>query len=83
MEISVYAEVVDLWFLKLPTVDPLAVIGRIFLMACEVDGSVHHAEVMRLVESTDDETEQYLVHLGDGKQHEIMTYDAIVEPIDK
>eukprot|EP00957_Ditylum_brightwellii_P114644 8742476-Ditylum_brightwellii.AAC.1 len=52
-------------------------------MTREVDGSVHHAEVMRCVESIDDETEQYLVHLGDGKQQEIMTYDAIVEAIDK
>eukprot|EP00957_Ditylum_brightwellii_P037307 2823893-Ditylum_brightwellii.AAC.1 len=31
----------------------------------------------------DGETEQYLVHLGDGKQTEIMTYDAIVEAIDR
>eukprot|EP00957_Ditylum_brightwellii_P013785 1038809-Ditylum_brightwellii.AAC.1 len=31
----------------------------------------------------DGETEQYLVHLGDGKQKEIMTYDAMVEVIDR
>ena len=67
MEISSYAEVVDPSFIKLPTVDPLAVIGRTFLMAREVDGSVHRAKVMHRVESTDGETEQYLVHLGDGK----------------
>ena len=83
VEISSYAEAVDPSFIKLPTVDPLAVIGRTFLMAREVDGSVHRAEVMRRVESIDDETEQYLVHLGDGKRQEIMTYDAIVEAIDK
>eukprot|EP00957_Ditylum_brightwellii_P196945 15004470-Ditylum_brightwellii.AAC.1 len=52
-------------------------------MAYEVDGSVHCAEVMHHVESMDGATEQYLVHLGDGKQKEIMTYDAIVEAIDR
>eukprot|EP00957_Ditylum_brightwellii_P073481 5583762-Ditylum_brightwellii.AAC.1 len=31
----------------------------------------------------DGETEQYLVHLGDGKRKDIMTYDAIVEAIDR
>ena len=52
-------------------------------MACEVDGSVHRAEVMHHVESMDGETEQYLVHLGDRKQKETMTYDAIVEAINR
>eukprot|EP00957_Ditylum_brightwellii_P199515 15208741-Ditylum_brightwellii.AAC.1 len=33
--------------------DPLAVIGRTFLMAHKVDGSVHCAEVMCHVESMD------------------------------
>eukprot|EP00957_Ditylum_brightwellii_P017661 1330384-Ditylum_brightwellii.AAC.1 len=50
-------------------------------MACEVDGSVHCAEVMCCVESMDGETEQYLAHLGDRKQKEIMTYETIVEAI--
>eukprot|EP00957_Ditylum_brightwellii_P186565 14204504-Ditylum_brightwellii.AAC.1 len=31
----------------------------------------------------DGETEQYLVHLGNGKRKEIMTYDAILEAIDR
>eukprot|EP00957_Ditylum_brightwellii_P146259 11136459-Ditylum_brightwellii.AAC.1 len=31
----------------------------------------------------DVETDQYLVYLGDGKRKEIMTYDAIVEAIDR
>eukprot|EP00957_Ditylum_brightwellii_P047111 3577539-Ditylum_brightwellii.AAC.1 len=31
----------------------------------------------------DDETKQYLVHLGDGKRKRIMTYDVIVEAIDR
>ena len=43
-------------FLKLPTVEPLVVIGRTFLMECEVNGSVYHAEVMCCVESMDGET---------------------------
>jgi hypothetical protein len=68
VEISSYAEVVEPSFLKLPTVDPLAVIERTFLMAHEVDGSVHCAEVMRCVQSMDGETEQYLVYLRDGKR---------------
>eukprot|EP00957_Ditylum_brightwellii_P112238 8557066-Ditylum_brightwellii.AAC.1 len=57
LEISSYAEVVDLTFLKLPIVDPLTANGRTFLMTHEVDGSVHHAEVMHCVESMDGETE--------------------------
>eukprot|EP00957_Ditylum_brightwellii_P155330 11824255-Ditylum_brightwellii.AAC.1 len=52
-------------------------------MAREVDGSVHRAEVMHPVESMDGETEQYLVRLGDEKRKEIMTYNAIVEAIDR
>eukprot|EP00957_Ditylum_brightwellii_P060917 4623962-Ditylum_brightwellii.AAC.1 len=83
VEISSYAEVVDPLFLKLPTVDPLVIIGRTFLMTCEVDGSAHHAEVMCRVESMNGETEQYLVHLVYGKIKETMTYDAIVEAIDR
>eukprot|EP00957_Ditylum_brightwellii_P116354 8875410-Ditylum_brightwellii.AAC.1 len=83
VEIFSYAEVVDPSFLKLPTMDPLAVIGRTFIMAHKVDGSVHCAGVMHHVESMDSETEQYLVHLGDGKQKESMTYDAIVASIDR
>eukprot|EP00957_Ditylum_brightwellii_P122042 9307262-Ditylum_brightwellii.AAC.1 len=55
-------KIVDPSYLKLPTIDILAVIGRIFLMAYDVDGSVNHAEVMHYVESMDDKTEQYLVH---------------------
>eukprot|EP00957_Ditylum_brightwellii_P068276 5184031-Ditylum_brightwellii.AAC.1 len=31
----------------------------------------------------DGETEQYLVHLGGGKRKKIMTYNAIVETIDR
>eukprot|EP00957_Ditylum_brightwellii_P006890 521023-Ditylum_brightwellii.AAC.1 len=38
--------------------DPLAVIGRTLLMAPEVDGSVHHAEVIHHVEFMDGEAEQ-------------------------
>eukprot|EP00957_Ditylum_brightwellii_P077724 5906351-Ditylum_brightwellii.AAC.1 len=53
LEISPYAEVVDLSLLKTPTVDPLAVIGGTFIIAHEVDGSVHRAEVMHHVESMD------------------------------
>eukprot|EP00957_Ditylum_brightwellii_P119265 9098732-Ditylum_brightwellii.AAC.1 len=64
-EISSYAEVVDPSNFKLPTVDPLAVIGRTFLMSRDVDGSVHCADVMCRVESIDGETEQYLLYLGD------------------
>eukprot|EP00957_Ditylum_brightwellii_P095631 7285821-Ditylum_brightwellii.AAC.1 len=64
-------------------VDPLAGIGRTFLMASKVDGSVHHTEVVHHVESMYGETEQCLVHLGDRKQKEIMTYDTIVEAIDR
>eukprot|EP00957_Ditylum_brightwellii_P045020 3415374-Ditylum_brightwellii.AAC.1 len=52
-------------------------------MTCEVDDSAHRAEVIRHVESMNGETEQYLVHLVDGKQKESMIYDAIVEAIDK
>eukprot|EP00957_Ditylum_brightwellii_P061098 4636437-Ditylum_brightwellii.AAC.1 len=50
-------------------------------MVYEVGGSVHHAEVIHYVKSVDGETKQYLVHLGDEKRKEIMTYDAIVEAI--
>eukprot|EP00957_Ditylum_brightwellii_P208216 15356336-Ditylum_brightwellii.AAC.1 len=52
-------------------------------MACEVDDSVDCTEVMHHAESIDGETEQYLIHLGDGKRKEIMTYDVIVEAIDR
>eukprot|EP00957_Ditylum_brightwellii_P203208 15333657-Ditylum_brightwellii.AAC.1 len=57
--------------------------GRTFLIAHEVDGSVHHAEVMHPVESMDGKTEQYLVYLGNGKRKKITAYDAIAEVIDK
>eukprot|EP00957_Ditylum_brightwellii_P107462 8199555-Ditylum_brightwellii.AAC.1 len=83
LEMFSYAEVVDPLFLKLPTVDPLDVIEKRFIMACEVDGSVHCAELMRHVESMDDETEQYPVHLDDRQRKEIMTYDVIVGAIEK
>eukprot|EP00957_Ditylum_brightwellii_P192064 14621142-Ditylum_brightwellii.AAC.2 len=63
--------------------DPLAVIGRTFLIAHEVDFFVHCAEVMCHVESMDGDTEQHIVHLGDGKQKDFMTFDAIVEAIDR
>eukprot|EP00957_Ditylum_brightwellii_P051942 3940039-Ditylum_brightwellii.AAC.1 len=48
-------------------------------MAREVDGSVHHAEVMCHDEFMEGETEHYLVYLGDRKRKDIMTYDVIVE----
>eukprot|EP00957_Ditylum_brightwellii_P047248 3588797-Ditylum_brightwellii.AAC.1 len=53
VEISSYAEVVDLSFIKLLTVDPLAIIGKKILIAREVDGSVHCAEVIHHVNPTD------------------------------
>eukprot|EP00957_Ditylum_brightwellii_P025471 1925740-Ditylum_brightwellii.AAC.1 len=52
-------------------------------MAWEVDGSAHCAEVIHRAESMDCETQHYLVHLGDRKRKGIMTYDAIVEAIDR
>ena len=51
-------------------------------MEHEVDGTVHRAEVICQVESVDQETDQYLVQLGDGKRQEVMTYDTIIEAID-
>eukprot|EP00957_Ditylum_brightwellii_P080616 6131262-Ditylum_brightwellii.AAC.1 len=73
----------DLLLLKFPTVDFLPDIGKTFLMAHEVDDPVHCAEFIHYAESADDEIEQYLVHLGNGKRQEILTYDAIVEAIDR
>jgi len=78
-----FADVVDVTQRKLPTVDPIDIIGRTFLRPREIDGSLHRAEVMRRVETVDGETEQYLVRLGDGTREEVMTYDAIVQQLDE
>ena len=69
-------ESVDLLSLELPTVSPLAIIGRTFLIKRKVDDTVHCAEVICCVESVDQETDQYLVQLGDGKRQEVLTYDT-------
>ena len=66
--------------LQLPTVDPLEIIGRTFLLEREVDGTVHRAEVTKRLKQAEDEAEQYLVRVGDGRQ-EVMTYNAVLEAL--
>ena len=68
---------------KLPTVDPLEIVGRTFLRKREADGSMHRAEVIKRMETVDGETEQFLVRLGDGKREEVMTYNEVVEAINR
>jgi hypothetical protein len=82
LELTSEAEVVQLSERNLPTVDPIEIIGRTFLLDREVDGTVHCAEVLCRVEQVDGETEQYLVRLGDGPRQELMTYDAIIDALD-
>jgi len=77
------SDFVDPSELKLPTVDPMDLIGRTFLLDRETDGTVHRAEVIRRAESVDGETDQFLVRLGDGRREDIMTYDAVVEALDR
>jgi hypothetical protein len=82
LDITSEAEVVELSERNLPTVDPIEIIGRTFLLDREIDGTVHRAEVLCRVEQVDGETEQYLVRLGDGRRQEVMTYDAIIDALD-
>ena len=63
---------------KLPQVEPMDIIRRTFFIPRGVDGLVHRAEVMRLVDMVDGDTEQYLVLLGDGTRTYAITYDVIV-----
>jgi hypothetical protein len=69
--------------LKLPSVDPMDLIGKTFLLERDVDGTIHRAEVISRVEYVDGETEQFLVKFGDGQREDIMTYDAIIEALDR
>ena len=68
---------------RLPTIDPETIIGRTFLMEREVDGTVHRAEVTKRIAAMEGEAEQYLVKLGDGTRQDVMTYDAVIEAIDR
>ncbi len=81
--LSSFAEVVDPTQLRLPTLDPLDLIGRTFLRERDVDGTIHRAEVIKRIEGLDDATDQFLVRLGDGTREDVMTYDAVVHALDQ
>jgi len=65
----------------LPTVDPLAMIGRTFLLDPNEDGEVLRAEVKEVFDPVDGETGLLKVKVGDSD--EIMTYDAVIEGINR
>ena len=78
-----YADVIDPPDLKLPTIDPIDIIGKTFLLPSDADGETHRAEVVKELEKVDGETQQHLVRLGDGKREDVMTCNAVVEAIDR
>ena len=65
----------------LPTVDPLAIIGRTFLLDPNEDGEVFRAEVKEVYDPIDGETGLLKVRVGDAD--EIMTYNAVMEGINR
>ena len=66
----------------IPFFSPSEIIGRTFLLPRGEDGSLHRAEVLRRADSVaDDVEEMFVVRIADGKQTDILTYDAIVQGI--
>lgn len=81
--LSSFAEVIDPTQLRLPTINPILLIGRTFLRERELDGTVHCAEVIKRIEGLDHESDQFLVRLGIGTREDVMTYDAVVHALDQ
>ena len=74
---------IDPSVLKLPNLNPDELIGKTFLRKQDIDGSIHRAEVMKRINTIDGEVDQFLVSLGDGTREDIMTYNAILDQIEK
>ena len=74
---------IDPSVLKLPNIKPADLIGKTFLRVRETDGTKHRAEVLKRITEVDGATDQFLVSLGDGKREEVMTYNAILDQLEK
>ena len=81
--VTSFSDSIDPSVLKLPNIKPSELIGKTFLREYQVDGARHRAEVLKRLENVDDETEQFLVSLGDGTREEVMTYNAIIDQLEK
>ena len=84
---------------QLPIFNPLNIVGLTYLQEREVDGSVHRAKVVEQVTSEDDydkdegldengepandEWRKYRVQFGDGTREEILTYNQILNHLEK
>ena len=81
------ADVVDPERLRLPSVDPDELLGKIFLEKVELGGKVHRKEVLErvIVEDVDeDEEPQYKVRVGDeGNIEDVMAESAIRQAIER
>ncbi|MEL6802173.1 MAG: hypothetical protein AAFO91_00130, partial [Bacteroidota bacterium] len=78
-----FADPIDPSVLKLPNIKPSELIGKTFLREYQVDGTRHRAEVLKRIESVNSEVDQFLVSLGDGSREEVMTYNAILDQLEK
>jgi len=69
-----------------PVFDPVSIIGLSFLRERDVDGSIHWAVIVERIfdDIAEDEAEyQYLVKFGDGSRTDIMTYNDIIQHLNK
>ena len=78
------ADVIDPERLRLPTVDPDELIGKIFLEKVELTDKVHRKEVLERVPVDEEDEPQYKVRVGDeGNIEDVMAESAIREAIER
>ena len=72
--------------LRLPVVDPLDLLGTSFVKADTDSGEQYKTTVLRQVDDDEDNEPmqaKFVVGIGDGDREEIMTYNAILEHLNK
>ena len=64
---------------RLAFFDPADLLGKTFLREYDMDGFIHHGEIMERIDNADAAIDQYLVKFGDGDRTKIMNYNAKVD----
>jgi len=78
------ADVVEPERLRLPTVDPDELIGKIFLEKVELDNHVHRMEVLEEIPVSPDSERQFKVLIGEnGNIEDVMSASAIEQALER
>jgi hypothetical protein len=69
--------------LKLPDINNENSVGMVFLCEHEMDEYIQRTEVLKYLENIEDESEQFIVGLGDNTCYKVMDYQVLLDILEK